>query len=89
MDNCLTCKTSHSVYKTITQVIHLSSLSYVLRKTKDLVGLQCVKKYSGVNLSMVEIMSEKLIYANDVEKVYGSLGFDYMYIKAGIGWNLN
>ena len=34
----LLAKTSHSVYKEIAQVIHLPSLSYVLRKTKDLVG---------------------------------------------------
>ena len=34
-------------------------------------------------------MSEKLIYAYDVIEVYGSLSFDDMYIKAGIGWNLN
>ena len=40
----LLAKTSHSVYKEIAQVIHLPSLSYVLRKTKDLVGAQCVKK---------------------------------------------
>jgi len=39
----LLAKTSHSVYKEIAQVIHLPSLSYVLRKTKDLVGAQCVK----------------------------------------------
>ena len=47
-----------------------------------------LKKHSGVNLSMIETMSEKLIYADGVEEVYGSLGFDDMYIKAGIGWNL-
>ena len=67
----------------------MPSFSYILRKTKDLVGTQCVKKYSGVNLSMVETMSENLIYADNVEEVYGSLGFDDAYIKAGIGWNLN
>ena len=38
---------------------------------------------------MVETMSEKLIYTDDVIDVYGSLGFDDMYIKAGIGWNIN
>ena len=38
---------------------------------------------------MVETMSEKLIYTDDVIEVYGSLGFDDMYIKAGIGWNIN
>ena len=38
---------------------------------------------------MVETMSEKLIYADDIIDVYGSLGFDDMYIKAGIGWNIN
>ena len=53
----LLAKTSHSVYKEIAQVIHIPSLSYVLRKTKDLVGSQCVKKYSGVNVSMIETMS--------------------------------
>ena len=47
------------------------------------------KKSCAVNLSMVETMSEKLIYADDVIEVYGSLGFDDMYIKAGIGWNIN
>ena len=40
----LLAKKSHSIYKEITQVIHLPSLSYILRKTKDLVGAQCVKK---------------------------------------------
>ena len=89
MDNYLTCKTSHSVYKEIAQVIHLPSPSYVLRKTKDLVRAQCVKNNCAVNLRMVETMSEKLIYADDVIDVYGSLGFDDMYIKAGIGWNIN
>ena len=34
----LLAKTSHSVYKEIAQVIYLPSLSYVLIKTKDLVG---------------------------------------------------
>ena len=38
---------------------------------------------------MVETMRENLIYADDVIEVYGSLGFDDMYIKAGIGWNIN
>ena len=55
----LLAKTSHSVYKEIAQVIHLPILSYVLRKTKDLVGSQCVKKMCAVNLSMVETMNEK------------------------------
>ena len=85
----LLANTSYSVYKEIAQVIHLPSLSYVLRKTKGLVGAQCVEQMCAVNLSMVETMSEKLIYADDVMEVYGSLGFDDMYIKAGIGWNIN
>ena len=38
---------------------------------------------------MIQTMSKKLIYADDEEVLYGSLGFDDMYIKAGIGWNLN
>ena len=34
---------------------------------------------------MIQTMNENLIYADDVENVYGSLGFDDMYIKSGIG----
>ena len=63
----------------------MTNLSYVLRKIKDLVGSQCVRKHSGVNLSMIQTTNKKLMYADDVENVYGSLGFDDMYIKSGIG----
>ena len=58
-------------------------------QTKDLVGAQCVRKQSGVNLLMIQTISKNLIYADDVEEVYGTLDFDDIYIKAGIDWSLN
>ena len=73
------------IYKEIAQVIHLPSFGYILRKTKALIGAQCVKKHSGVNLSMIQTVSKKLTNTDDVEEFYGSLGFDNMYIKAGFG----
>ena len=43
-ETALLTKTSHSVYEEISQVIHLPSLSYVLKKTKEMVGAQNVLK---------------------------------------------
>ena len=64
--------------------MQLPSLNYVLRKAKEMIGAQYVLKGHGVNLCTVKTMSDNLI-----DSFTGSLGFDDMYIKAGINWDLN
>ena len=66
--------------------MQLPSLSYVLRKTKKMVGAQNVLKYHGVNLCTVKTMSNNLIGSNKSsgKKITGSPGFDDMYTKTGI-----
>ena len=80
---------SYSVYKEIAQVIDLPGLSYVLRKTKKMVRAQYVRKDSSVKLATIQMMSKKLIDSDNEEIIYGSLGFDDMCIKAGIGWDID
>ena len=57
----LLAKTSHSIYEEISQVMQLPALSYVLRKTKEMVGAQNVEKDHGLNLCNVKTMSGNLI----------------------------
>ena len=57
-------KTSHSIYEEIAQLMQLPSLSYVLRKTKGMVGTQNALKDNEVNLCIVKIMSDNLIGSN-------------------------
>ena len=57
----LLAKTSHSIYEEISQVMQLPALSYVLRKTKEMVGAQNIVKDHGLNLCNVKTMSGNLI----------------------------
>ena len=79
----LLAKTSHSIYEVISQVMQLPALSYVLRKTKEIVGAQNIVKDRGLNLCNVKTISGNLIGSNKsrVKKIKGALGFDDMYIK--------
>ena len=87
----LLAKTSHSIYEVISQVMQLPALSYVLRKTKEIVGAQNIVKDRGLNLCNVKTILGNLIGSNKsrVKKIKGALGFDDMYIKQGINWDLN
>ena len=71
--------------------MQLPALSYVLRKTKEMVGAQNVVNDHGLNLCNVKTMSGNLIGSIKprVKKIKGALGFDDMYIKQGINWDLN
>ena len=85
----LLAKSSHSIYEEIAQVIQLSPLRYVLRKTKEIIDAQNVLKDHGVKLCTVKTMSNNLIGSNKSsgKKITGSPGFDDMYTKTGINWD--
>ena len=71
--------------------MQLLSLSYILRKTKEMVGTQNVVKDHGLNVCNVITISGNLIGSNKlrIKKIKGALSFDDMYIKQGINWDLN
>ena len=56
----LLAKTSKSVYNDIEKVIQLPSASFVMRRTKDLVGNQGITGHQGINLFSIQTSSETL-----------------------------
>ena len=54
-------KTSHSVYEEVARVMQLPTLSYILRKNKEIVGEQGVSGYYGVHITHISSMSNELI----------------------------
>ena len=78
----LLAKTSKSVYNDIANVMKLSSPSWVMRKTQDLVGKQGITGHQGINLFSIQTFSEKFgCSASNIVK--GSISLDDMYIKQG------
>ena len=78
----LLAKTFKSVYNDIAKVMKLSSSSWVMRKTKGLVGKQGITGELGVNLYTIQTMKEKHI-SSVSNFILGSLSFDDMHIKQG------
>ena len=74
--------TSKSAYNNITKVMQLPSYSWVMRKTKYLVGKQGITGELGINLYTIQTMKEKHISSLS-NFILGSLSFDDMHIKQG------
>ena len=83
----LLAKTSHAVYSEMPSVFLLTSLSYVLHKTRELVGKQ-ESTIGGTQTATIQSIHRELI-KNDNIIIRSFLTFDNMQLQHGIGWDIN
>ena len=83
----LLAKTSHSVYEEVARVMQLPTLSYILRKNKDIVGEQGVSGYYGIHITHISSMNKVLI--SNHNRIRGVISYDEMKTKEGIDWDFH
>ena len=85
--NCSISQNIRFIYKEIARLMQFSTLSYVLRKDKEIVGEQGVTGYNGVHAKHIPALHNILVI--DSARIHGVISFDKMKIKDGIAWDIN